>query len=105
MPRKIHRTRRPRTGQALVTLFSLAATAYFTHHAVHGRHGLAAQSTLMDRSVLLEFELASLEAAHAKLARDVALLAPDVPHPDLVQEIARDVLGFAHPEERVLLDP
>jgi cell division protein FtsB len=37
----------------------------------------------------------------AKLERDVALLKPDLPDADLVEEIARDVLGFARPTERI----
>jgi cell division protein FtsB len=35
----------------------------------------------------------------AKLERDVALLSPDKPDPDMVEEIAREVLGFAHPDD------
>ncbi len=37
----------------------------------------------------------------AKLERDVALLKPELPDADLVEEIARDVLGFARPSDRV----
>jgi cell division protein FtsB len=41
----------------------------------------------------------------AKLERDVALLAPDLPNPDMVEEIARDVIGFVHPSDRILTRP
>jgi len=77
-------------------------TAYFAHHAINGRHGLEVRSRLIERSALLEFEIKSLEAVRAKLKRDVALLTPDRPDPDIVEEIARDVLGFVHPQDRVL---
>jgi len=76
-------------------------TAYFAYHAFNGRHGLEARQTLIERSNLLEFEIRSLEAVRAKLERDVALLKPDLPDADLVEEIARDVLGFARPTERI----
>jgi cell division protein FtsB len=33
----------------------------------------------------------------------VALLTPDKPDPDLVEELARDVLGYVHPRDRVIL--
>ncbi|MGI9404713.1 MAG: FtsB family cell division protein, partial [Hyphomicrobium sp.] len=66
------------------------------------RHGLEARSRLIERSTLLEFEIKSLEAVRAKLERDVALLAPERPDPDIVEEIARDVLGFAHADDRVV---
>ena len=82
-------------------LLCLGSTAYFAYHACYGPHGLGARRGLIDRSNLLEFEISSLEAVRAKLERDVALLTPDSPNPDLVEEIARDVLGFAHPSDRV----
>jgi cell division protein FtsB len=53
----------------------------------------------------LEFEIKSLEAVRAKLARDVALLSPETPDPDMVEEIAREVLGFAHPDDSVVSHP
>jgi cell division protein FtsB len=77
-------------------------TAYFAHHAINGRHGLEVRSTLIERSALLEFEIKSLEAVRAKLKRDVALLSPERPNPDIVEEIARGVLGFVDPDDRVV---
>jgi cell division protein FtsB len=88
--------------QLLVLLCCLGLTGYFAHHAVHGRHGLEARKKLVERASLLEFEIRSLEAVRGRLARDVALLAPDRPHPDIVEDMARDVLGFAHPADRIL---
>jgi cell division protein FtsB len=85
-----------------VPLLCLGLTAYFAHHAVHGRHGLEARNRLLERSALLEFEIASLEAVRARLKRDVALLAPDQPHPDLVEETAREVLGYVHTADRIV---
>lgn len=83
-------------------LLCLGLTAYFAYHAINGRHGLEARKRLIERSSLLEFEVKSLEAVRAKLERDVALLSPDLPNPDMVEEVARDVLGFVHPADRVL---
>jgi cell division protein FtsB len=94
--------RRLRLRQSLVPLLCLCLTAYFAYHALHGRHGLEARRDLIQRSSLLEFEIRSLEAVRAKLEHDVALLSPDLPNPDLVEEIARDVLGFAHPADKVM---
>ena len=78
-------------------------TAYFAHHAINGRYGLKARYDLMEKSNLLDFEIISLEAVRSKLARDVALLTPDTPDPDLVEDVARDVLGFANPNDHILL--
>ena len=63
---------RSRVRQVFVLLLSLCATAYFSHHAIHGRHGLEARSALLERT-------------------------------DLVEELARDVLGYVHPADRVIM--
>ncbi len=83
-------------------LACLLATAYFGHHALLGRHGLEARNQLIERANLLAFEIKSLEAVRSKLERDVALLAPELPNADLVEEIARDVLGYVHPADRIV---
>ena len=104
-PKRQHDRRmgtRPRLGQVLVLLACLSSTAYFVFHALHGHHGLEARNQLIERSELLEFEIKSLEAVRSKLERDVALLAPEIPNPDLVEELARDVLGYVHPADRVI---
>lgn len=85
-------------------LLCLGLTAYFAHHTLKGRHGLEAREKLLERQSALEFEIESLEAVRAKLERDVALLRPDLPDPDFVEEIARDVLGFANPRDQILTD-
>jgi cell division protein FtsB len=86
----------------LVLLACLASTAYFAYHARYGRHGLEARNQLIERSALLDFELKGLETVRAKLERDVALLSPEVPNSDLVEEIARDVLGYVRSDDTIL---
>ncbi|MGL4395020.1 MAG: FtsB family cell division protein [Hyphomicrobium sp.] len=95
-------TNRPSLSQVLVLLSCLSATGTFAYHAVYGRHGLEARNQLIERSTLIEFEIRSLEAVRSKLERDVALLAPELPHPDMVEEIARDVLGYVNANDRLL---
>jgi len=87
----------------LVLLGCLALSAYFIHHTITGKHGLEARSRLIERSKALEQEIAGLEAVRAILHRDVLLLRPDPPHPDLVEEIATGVLGMARPGDRIVL--
>lgn len=82
-------------------LSCLGLTGYFSYHAIHGRHGLETRTSLISRSTALEFEIKGLETVRAMLQRDVALLSPDPPHPDMVEEIARDVLGWVHPDDRI----
>lgn len=96
--------RRPfqRVKQVLVLLACLSATAYFAYHARYGRHGWEARAQLLDRAALLDFEIKSLDVVRSKLERDVALLSPELPNADMVEEIARDVLGYVRPDDRIV---
>jgi len=86
-------------------LLCFGLTAYFVHHAINGRHGFEVRSKLIARSALLAFAIKSLAAVRAKLERDVALLSPAKPDPDLVEEVSREVLGFVRPQDQVLTLP
>jgi cell division protein FtsB len=89
-------------GQTFVLLACLMSTAYFVYHARYGRHGLEVRNRLIERSALLDFEIKGLETVRTKLRRDVALLTPEVPNSDLVEEIARDVLGYVRSDDRIV---
>lgn len=92
---------RQKLRQALVLLSCLSATAYFCFHAVHGRYGLKAHAKLTDEAALLNFEIESLSAKRNVLFHDVSLLSQRQPPADLVDEIARDVLGFVDPSDMI----
>jgi len=93
--------RKGRQRQALVSLCCLLAIGYFAYHATSGRRGYEARLRFIQRAAALESEIARLEAARARLARDVLLLeAGDL---DLVEELAVERLGFARPGDRVLI--
>ena len=91
---------RPR--QVLLLLACWAVVGYFGHHILHGRHGLETRARLTERGQLLAFELKTLDGVRQRLARDVALLTPASPDADLVEEVARDVLGYVNPADRIL---
>lgn len=98
---------RPRTrwrtfGWQLFTLACCTAlSAHFAYHTLAGRYGMHARTELQSRLMILEFEAESLKKARSDLRNEIALLSPDTPHADLVEEIARDVLGYAHPGDRI----
>ena len=92
---------RPR--QILVSLLCLLALAYFVYHAIVGKRGLEARSRLIERSRQLEPEIGRLEALRARLERDVRLL--DIRDPDIVEELANEILGFARPGDRIVVKP
>ena len=53
----------------------------------------------------MEQEIGRLAAVHAKLRRDVALLDPEQPHPDMIELIAADVLGLVRADAVVIVPP
>jgi cell division protein FtsB len=93
--------RKGRQRQALVSLCCLLAIGYFAYHATSGRRGYEARSRLIQRASVLENEIERLEAARARLAREVRLL--EAGDPDLIEELAIERLGFARPGDRVVI--
>ncbi len=79
-------------------------TAYFGYHAIQGRHGLVARSSLIERSRALEREIRALETVQARLQREIGLLDETRPDPDYVEELAREMLGFAHPNDKLIVE-
>lgn len=94
-----------RLRQFLVLLFCLSATAYFSYHTVYGRYGLEARTQLKERLQSLRVEIASLETVRSRLQNEVSLLSSEDPDPDIVEEVAGDVLGYVYRQDKVILLP
>jgi cell division protein FtsB len=88
--------------QIPVLLICVCLAGYFGYHAIQGKHGLEARSRLIERSKVVEREIRSLESVLATLDLEVALLSPAKPDPDYIDELARDILGFARPNDQIL---
>jgi cell division protein FtsB len=86
----------------MVTLACLTLTIYFAYHIRYGRHGVEVRSKLLEHSALLDFEIKGLETVRTKLRHDVALLSPELPNPDIVEETARDVLGYVRADDKIV---
>jgi len=97
----MHDRRKSQPRQILVSLVCLGALAYFAHHAIKGKRGLEARSRLIERSRVLEPQIARLEAARTRLERDVRLL--NARDPEIIEELAIEVLGFARPGDRIIV--
>ena len=93
-----------RLRDALVPLVAAIAIAYFAYHAMHGRYGFINWLSLQDRVATLKGELKDVSAEREKLERRVALLRPESLDPDLLDERARAALGYAGPNEIIILD-
>ena len=92
------------TLDAILSGVVMCLIAYFCYHAVQGELGLLSYVRLERQKSSLEGEAAAVSAQRAALEHRVRLMAPDKVDPDLLDELARYELGFAHPDEIVILN-
>ena len=97
--------RRRRTILTALGLYTFAALfiGYFGVNAFTGAHGLRAQADLDKQLSRMEGELADLKAERAVWERRVALLRSDRLDPDMLDERARALIGYADPRDVILL--
>ena len=87
---------------AIVPLGCLILAAYYGYNAMVGRLGLGTHAELITEISQLEAVYNDLKTQRAELEKRVALLHPDGVDPDLLDELARDVLNFAKPGDLLI---
>lgn len=98
-----HRNKRWRLRRATIPALCLAAIAYFGYHAIYGSYGLLAYGEAKERGARLQDRLDRLVAQRVQLDAKVALMRPDSLDPDMLEEQARKALGYAHPDDLIIL--
>lgn len=93
---------RRRLRHAAVPAVCACAVAYFGFHAIQGDHGLVTYMRYGQYISTLQAEYAATVRARENLEHRVSLLRSQSLDPDLLEERARDILGFAHPDDRVI---
>src|SRR4051812_18165414 len=91
-------------SQVLATLLSFGSFAYFGFHLMHGDMGYFALRGLDQRLATTQDEYDRVHSERVKLENHVRLLRPGSLDPDMLDERARVVLGFAKPDEREILE-
>jgi cell division protein FtsB len=96
-----------RMAAAQLTLWLVAAGAvsYFGQQAYVGAHGLVASRSMEIEIEQLSARLDGLKAVRAGLEHRIDLLSTDRLDPDLLDERAREDLGWISPDERVIQTP
>jgi cell division protein FtsB len=86
-------------------LYVLAALliGYFGVNAYSGNHGLRAKQDIDRQIADLTVELGRLKRERATWERRVALLKSDSIDPDMLDERARALLNYVHPNDAVLM--
>jgi cell division protein FtsB len=97
--------RRRHTILTALGLYTFAALfiGYFGANAYTGNHGLRAQQGLDQQMGSLQQELAHLKAERKVWEHRVSLLRSDGIDPDMLDERARALLGYADPRDLTLL--
>lgn len=97
--------RRRRTFLTVLGLYTFAALfiGFFAANAFTGNHGLRAQQDLEQQLTAMKGDLMQLKAERAVWERRVSLLRTDRIDPDVLDERARALIGYADPRDLTLL--
>ncbi len=86
-------------------LYVMAALliGYFGINAFSGNHGLKAKQDIDQQVAALSNELTRLQHERRQWERRIALLKSDQLDPDMLDERARALLDYAHPNDLTLM--
>jgi cell division protein FtsB len=98
-----HRRRRAILTALCLYVFAALFIGYFAVNAFTGNHGLRAQQDLDLQYFTMQRELAAIKAERAVWDRRVALLRSARIDPDMLDERARALIGYADPRDLTLL--
>ena len=86
-------------------LYAIAAAliGYFDANAYSGNYGLNAREVLEQQAATLTTDLNEAKAERERWERRVGLLKSDGLDPDMLDEQARALLGYADPHDLVML--
>ncbi len=96
---------RKRTRAAIAPFLLLLMVVYFGVSFVNGDRGLLAWIRLNDEIAVAQADLAELQAERELMEHRTGLLRPDNLDLDMLDERARVLLGYAHPDEVVIYVP
>jgi len=94
--------------RSILTALGLYVTAalligYFGVNAFSGNRGLKAKQDIDQQIAALSTELSRLQVEHAQWQRRIALLKSSGLDPDMLDERARALLDYAHPNDLILM--
>ena len=90
--------------QVIGPVLGVSLMVYIVYHAVQGNHGLIAYWQLVKQVDAANHAVALLDEEKTRLQKRVELLHPDSLDPDMLEERARVMLGYADPTDIILVD-
>ncbi len=91
-------------GTVIGPVIGISLIVYIVYHAIQGNHGFIAHMQLQKEIEVAKAALAVVSDERARLERRVHLLHPESLDPDMLEERARIMLGYAHPDDIVIID-
>lgn len=92
-----------RAGQIAGPVIGMTVVVYFTYHAVQGDRGLIALGKLRQDVDQLQAQVLDARAERMEMERKVYALRSDSLDPDLLEERARQMLGYGYADELVVI--
>ena len=92
----------PLVGSLAVTLVSLTLAAYFVFSAIQGDYGVLRRAEYQSESKSLTPSFKQLQRSIALLENKTLRLSDHYLDIDLLDQQARDILGFIRPDEIVI---
>lgn len=89
----------------VLAIVGLGLCVYFSWHVVAGERSLLRLQSLEKKIAITETELQATRAGREKLESRVIKLRPGSIDPDLLEERARAMLGYARPDEQIVILP
>ena len=99
---EIGREIRRRLNQVALPLLGACLSTYFVFHAIHGDRGLLAWLRLNQELKIASSEAAQAAVLRGALERRVTLLSNISLDPDMLDERARVMLNYAHPNDLII---
>lgn len=82
----------------------LCLLLYFLYHLIQGGRGIMSLRSLEVSLTEAKTRLDTLKEEHERMAHRVNLMKPGSVCPDLLEEQAKQVLGYVHENECIVLD-
>ena len=87
----------------LLSLLLGSLLIYFTYHTFFGKRGYIAKNILESEIVQIHNDLEIARDTRVEIEHNVKLLRPNSLDPDMLEEQAKKILGYAGKKEKVIV--
>ena len=91
-----------RAKQVALPMLGACLAGYFVYHAIHGDRGIIAWLQLNQQLKVAQHELDQTTSERQAMEQRVALLSNSSLDLDMLEERARVMLNFAHPDDLII---